>query len=214
MFGKPYHKIQTAFKRDEQGIIIPFNWTLSEFVYLQDNPWIWTEKIDGMNIRIHWDGEQVMIGGRSDNASIPADLITALYPYTDHATWKRMFPDADDVTLYGEGYGAGIQKGGGYRKDKGFILFDVNVGNWWLRDDSIAEVAAGFGLDVVPQVGVMSLNDAWKKIVLGGLTSAWPDVKIEGIVGRPQVPLFTRKGERLIAKLKLHDLEEYQAKNS
>lgn len=214
MFGRTYQKINTAFKRDDRNIIIPFDWSIPEFVYLQDNPWIWAEKIDGMNIRIHWNGQTVTIGGRSDNASIPGDLIAALKPYTDVDIWKRMFPDGDDVTLYGEGYGAGIQKGGSYRSDKGFILFDVRIGDWWLRDDSIEEVAAGFGLDVVPSAGVMSLNDAWKKIVLGGLTSAWPGVKIEGIVGRPEVPLLTRKGERLIVKLKLRDWEEYQSKIS
>lgn len=29
---------------------------MSEFDYLKDNTWIFTEKVDGTNIRIMWDG--------------------------------------------------------------------------------------------------------------------------------------------------------------
>lgn len=211
IFGPDYTKIHTAFKRDEKNVIIDGQWTLPEFVYLQDNPWIWMEKVDGTNIRLHWNGEKAVIGGRTDSASIPTFLLAALEPYTDPGTWKRMFPDGDDVTLYGEGYGARIQKVGHlYRKDAGFILFDVRIGDWWLRDESIREVADGFGLDVVPQMGAFTLNQAWHNIKEGNFTSRWEGVPIEGVVGRPEVPLFTRKGQRVITKLKMKDWQDYQ----
>lgn len=209
-FGPDYTKIHTAFKRDEKNVIIDGQWTLPEFVYLQGNPWIWTEKVDGTNIRLHWNGEKVMIGGRTGNAQIPTSLIAALEPYTDRETWARMFPDGSDVTVYGEGYGAGIQRGGHYRPDKSLVVFDVRIEDWWLRDESIKEVADGLGLDVVPQVGIFTPNEAWKYIKEGNLKSAWPDAPIEGIVGRPEVPLFDRKGQRVITKLKVKDWQDYQ----
>ena len=45
------------------------------------------------------------------------------------ANLGEVFPDGAAV-LYGEGYGAKIQKGGGnYRADQDFVLFDVRVGS-------------------------------------------------------------------------------------
>ena len=43
--------------------------------FLKDNQWNFTEKIDGTNIRVHWDGHKVMFGGRTDNAQIPTSLV-------------------------------------------------------------------------------------------------------------------------------------------
>lgn len=213
IFGPEYCKINTAFKRNERGVIIPGDWTLDEFIYLQDNDWTWTEKVDGTNIRLHWDGEKAVIGGRTDNAQIPASLITALEPYVDADKWKAVFPDADDVTVYGEGYGAGIQKGGGtYRKDKGLILFDVKVGRWWLKREDAEGIAESLGLHTVPAIGNASLSQAWKWIQDGSLESAWPGVAIEGIVGIPLVDLARRNGDRLIVKLKVKDWQDYQRK--
>lgn len=42
-----YPKINTLFKRDENNIIIPSEYTLSEFEYLKYCPFECTEKIDG-----------------------------------------------------------------------------------------------------------------------------------------------------------------------
>jgi hypothetical protein len=215
MFGPEYIKIQTAFKRDERNVIIPGDWTLPEFAYLADKDWIWTEKVDGTNIRLHWDGSKVTIGGRTDNAQVPATLIAALeaLSVTDPGRWKGIFPDADDVTVYGEGYGARIQSGGMYRPDQALIVFDVLVGRWWLTDESIADVAGKLGLDVVPQVETMSLERAWDHVTHGALISRWPGARIEGLVGRPAVPLFTRKGDRLIVKMKAKDWADYQRRS-
>jgi hypothetical protein len=209
MFGPEYCKIQTAFKRDERNVIMPGKWTLPEFAYLQDLPWRWTEKVDGTNIRLHWDGENVTIGGRTDSAMIPAHLLVALEPYTLAADWHRIFPDASDVTVYGEGYGPKIQNGGQYRDTPGFIVFDVRIGPWWLQDENVSDVAAKLGMEVVPSFGEHTLNEAWAAITEGKLVSHWRDAKPEGLVGRPAVELFTRKGERLIVKMKTKDWADY-----
>ena len=211
MFGPEYVKIHTAFKRDDRKVIIPGDWTLPEFAYLADNPWRWTEKIDGTNIRLRWNGIKLTIGGRTDTAQVPARLVAALSPLSDPGLWRSVFPDADDVTVYGEGYGAKIQSGGMYRPDQALIVFDVRIGGWWLMDDAVADVAGKLGLEVVPPVlpGV-SLADAWEVIKAGTLRSRWEGARIEGIVGRPAVDLFTRKGERIIVKLKARDWMDYE----
>ena len=81
-FGPTYPKIDTVFKRDaaRRFIIIPGDYSTPEFEYLADTPWGWTEKVDGTNIRLHWDGSEVTIGGRTDNAQVPSPLVANLRP--------------------------------------------------------------------------------------------------------------------------------------
>lgn len=210
VFGPEYHKIQTAFLRDERGIIIPDRFTLPEFEYLLDTPWCWTEKVDGTNIRVHFDGESITVGGRTDAAQIPGGLMFALGPLNHPPAWREAFADCDDVTLYGEGYGRGIQSGGQYRKDQEFILFDVRVGRWWLQREDVADVARKLGLDVVPCYGHFTLRRAIEVMQDNLLASHWPGAQVEGLVGTPAVPLFNRKGDRIITKLKVKDFEAYR----
>lgn len=214
MFGPEYPKIQTAFKRDDRGVIIPGEWSLPEFEYLANKPWRWSEKIDGTNIRLHWNGVDASIGGRTDNAQVPKPLTQNLQPQFEPALWKSIFEDADDVTVYGEGYGAKIQSGGMYRPDQSLIVFDVKVGRWWLKDEDVADVAKQLGLEVVPHIAEWTLEEAWSATRNAGYQSAWPDARVEGLVGRPAVELFNRKGERLMVKLKVKDWTDYQRRNA
>jgi hypothetical protein len=217
-FGPEYTKINSAFKRDmgNNGVIIPGDFAQEEFEFLQDNPWVWTEKIDGTNIRLHYDGESITVGGRTDAAQIPGGLLYALAPLNNPRLWAEVFPadpaEADfpvelreqiDVTVYGEGYGPKIQKNGHlYRSEPGFIVFDIRVGPWWLKRDAVADIATKLGLDLVPYVGVMTLNEAIAAVKSDSIRSAFPFVKPEGLVGTPLVPLRTRRGDRIVVKLK------------
>ena len=209
--SKEYAKIQTVFKRDmsNKGKIIEGSYSLPEFDYLKDNEWIWTEKVDGTNIRIDWvRSVGRKFDGKTDNAQIPAFLYKRL---------EELFPpekldaaikteDADLLTLYGEGYGAKIQKGGGNYKSDGvdFVLFDVLVGGWWLKREDVEKVANSLGIRVVPIVGKGTLKEAtvWTRT---GYISAWGDFEAEGLVMKPSVELQTRAGHRIITKIKHKD---------
>lgn len=204
-----YHKIQSLFKRDmasKRKNLIEGAWTLPEFEYLAGNRWTFTEKVDGTNIRVVADATgAVTFGGRTDNAQIPAPLVARLnerfLPLV--ATLAAKF--ADGVVLYGEGYGAKIQKGGGnYRPDQDFVLFDVRVGPWWLQRADVEDVAQTLGLDVVPVIGEGTLNDAIT-LCKDGIRSTWGDFEAEGIVARPKTELATRSGHRIITKVKCRD---------
>ena len=65
---EPYHKIQSIFKRDaENGYKFTSEYSCPEFEYLQNNEWEFTEKVDGTNIRIIWDGQDgLRIAGRTE----------------------------------------------------------------------------------------------------------------------------------------------------
>lgn len=202
---KEYHKIQTIFKRDLKGKIIESEYSCPEFEFLKDNEWIFTEKVDGTNIRIMFDKNQITFGGKTDNAQIPSFLVKYLQdkflPQIDK--FKEIFTNS--VCLYGEGYGAKIQKGGGnYRQDQSFVLFDIKIADWWLQRPDIITIATKMKIDVVPIIGRGTLQTLIDK-VKGGIKSTWGDFLAEGIVARPATELKTRSGERIITKLKFKD---------
>lgn len=78
---KEYHKIQTVFLRDPTTkfkTLLEGEFALPEFKYLANNKWVFTEKVDGTNIRVMFDGQQITFGGKTDDAQIPAFLVTRL----------------------------------------------------------------------------------------------------------------------------------------
>lgn len=204
-----FPKINTIWKRDERGRIIEGDYAMPEFAFLADCQWEWTEKVDGTNIRIGWDGAgNVAFGGRTDNAQLHAGLVAALREmFADVSLFEAQF-GTNAAVLHGEGYGAGIQKGGGnYSPEKTFVLYDVQVADWWLLRDDVAEVAERFALKIVPIVGVGPLSWAIAQ-VKAGVKSAWGDFPAEGLVGRPfGTELFARRGDRILAKIKAVDFE-------
>ncbi len=220
-----YPKIPGPFKRHvagpEKNKVIPWEWASPELEYLSDNQWFFTEKVDGTNIRVIWDGHRPTFAGRTNYAQIPAKLMTALHDMFPEELFEQKF-GSDKVILFGEGYGAGIQKGGGnYRKDNSFILFDVKIGDWWLTRTSVEDIADSLGINVVPIRFANTLIDAILTMADVKLFSTvtekvatYTDIATlpeslhlaEGMVGMPVVPMSNRKGERVIVKLKGCDL--------
>ncbi len=211
-----YPKIQTVFLRDPKTnykTMIEGKFALPEFAYLANNEWIFTEKVDGTNIRVMFEKGVLSFGGRTERAVIPRRLLKALENIFSPRRERliEMFGDSK-VCLYGEGYGAKIQKGEKYRPDQGFVLFDIKVGDHWLKRKNIEDIASKLGIEIVPVVGRGTLADM-VKIVKKGFVSAWGDFLAEGIVARPAIELFTRterriaNGKRIITKLKYKDFK-------
>jgi hypothetical protein len=207
-----YHKIDTVFKRDQatrHKTLLFGDYTHGVFAYLAGNEWVFTEKVDGTNIRVvvqpQAAGGGIAFGGKTDAAQIPATLIAILQARFDSQRERlnEMFPEG--ACLYGEGYGAKIQKcGGDYRPDQDFVLFDVRVGEWWLQRPAIEDIAGKLGLDVVPIIGSGTLHDM-VDMTKAGFKSQWGDFIAEGIVARPATELCTRDGRRIITKIKHRD---------
>ncbi len=203
-----YHKIDTIFERgadfrvNENALKSPVIGTISI--------WDVTEKIDGTNVRVMLsETGDVSFGGRSNNAQMPADLVVKLMGQFPAEKMKSALwiESPVSVVLYGEGYGAGIQKGGTYRPDKAFILFDVLVGGkWWLDRPALQDVAAKLGCEAVPYLGQMSLADI-VELVRTPFASKIGTALAEGIVAKPIETLFDRRGQRLVIKLKTKDFQ-------
>lgn len=210
-----YHKIDTVYQRDPETkhkSLIIGAWSKPAFGYLAKNEWVFTEKVDGTNIRIIITPPEprcfvtgaIEFCGKTDNASLPAPLVKRLE--------ERFLPQRDALfevfqnggCLYGEGYGAKIQSGGKYRPDQDFVLFDVTACGWWLERHNVEDVAGKFGLDVVPVVGRGNLHEMLE-IARHGFSSKWGNFTAEGIVARPSTELCDRAGRRIITKIKHRD---------
>lgn len=207
--NQEYHKIETLYNRDVKGTkkLIEGDFRNPVYSYLSSLNFMWTEKINGTNTRIYWDGHTISFGGRTDKAQIQPNLmkyLTETFSNTEtEELFEQMFGEKE-VILYGEGYGAGIQSGGNYRPDCSFILFDVKINGLWLEWDNVEEIGEAFGIDVVPVLGKGTLEEA-VKFVKTKPKSTIGTAPMEGIVARPLVGLCDRRGNRIIVKIKVED---------
>lgn len=211
---KTYEKIETIYARDIEGTkkLIPGEYRNETVKYLKDCEWIWTEKVDGTNIRVYWDGHSVTFGGRTDKAQIPAALVNRLNELFGGEENAQMFEQTfgeKEVILFGEGYGKKIQAmGSAYNPDGvDFILFDVCIGDNYQEREWVEETARAFGCGVVPVVGRGTLEWA-VEFVKGHHKSTLGDCEMEGLVCRPGRELRDRRGERVIVKIKWQDFRK------
>jgi hypothetical protein len=211
-------KNNPAYQSGRQSFIVG-DYAIPEFGNIKT--WLVQEKIDGINIRIEYCRERVIRGndlctilslefsGRTEEAILPHPLDDILFDHFTHVLLEQVFPlELDkikkEVILFGEGYGSRIQKGGGnYRKDQSFILFDVYVDGWWLKQDDVKKIADKLGISYAPIIGIMTEDEiaAYVKSKPLSLCSVIPQV-MEGIIARPEQLLLLRNGEPLMMKLK------------
>jgi len=226
-----YPKIETLFDRDPKTFkVLEDKIRLPEFLMVQK--WRITEKIDGTNVCICyktlWEhgadqfaesffdkGRIVDINGRTENAQMPTFLTNQLQRTFTIEKFQIAFPDLKPgitVTLYAEGYGPKIQKGGGnYRNDVSCRIFDVKIDKWWLEPDNIESVAEKMGVKTVPSLNDVTIEQAVQLIKSNPFSQVAlqdggnPDTRMEGIVARTVPLLLRRNGERLMWKLKRRD---------
>ena len=204
-----YIKIPNIYKRESYGKNRLLNgvYATDEIEYISREQWRWTEKVDGTNIRVIWDGYRVSFKGRTDKAEIPKHLLERLQTLFGGTANEEIFEQAfgkKEVILYGEGYGEKIQKHGNLYGEVDFILFDIKVDGLWLYFSSVEDIAKMLGLKSVPCVGVGTLEEA-VKYISSHPASRLRNYEMEGIVCRPIVPMYTRYGEPIRVKVKCCD---------
>lgn len=193
-----YPKINTLWKREiggkKKGTIMEGHYSEEEFISI--SRWLVTEKIDGMNTRIIYKDDAVTFGGRTDNAQIPLRLLLVLQKHFTVEKFKEIFPyPSKQITIFGEGFGVGIQEPHGrrYDPDKNRIaIFDIAIesdnGLIWLEMDSIKDISYKFGVIPVPVIGIegvsftlgrakskeLSMMSVTEQIVEGYVCTAYP----------------------------------------
>lgn len=210
-----YPKIETLYVRDANTFRVTDELRLPEFGLI--NRWLVTEKIDGTNIRIFFEaGVGIAFGGRTDAAQMPTFLLSHLQETFTTERIATAFEPGTSGILFGEGYGAKIQKrGGNYRPSAGFRLIDVYVKGdergWWLNWDSVEDIACKLDIGTVPVLMRSgTLQEAVSILRMHSqvaATEAQNEIEQEGIVARTDPLLFIRDGRRLMWKLKVKDYE-------
>lgn len=194
---------------------------------------IWDGGIEGSTINgVKFN---VRIVGKTDNAQIPKNLLKHMQEkYPDEkvlaALGLKEFIPIDEwelehnwltyeqipniYTIYGEGYGEGIQSGGWYIKGGNeFIVFDVKVNDIYLKTEARDEIATKLGAPIVPLIGYFTLDEAIDFVRKGfrSVVAENPEVKMaEGLVLRTDLGLRNRMGKRLIVKVKYEDFQKYR----
>ena len=208
-----YNKISNIYKRESERPcnLIEGDYLKESYSYLKDLEWVATEKIDGTNIGVVWNGYEISYQGRTEKSQMQKNVVAVLDTMFSNDTIEiieEIFGESE-VVFFGEAFGGNIQKPGRlYREEVSFILFDiyyVSSGNYLPRE-SVEEIGARLDLEVVPIMMTGTLEEI-VNFVKSGPTSlvAKEHLKIEGVVATPIVPLRERDGKRIIVKIKCRD---------
>ena len=205
---KEYQKINNIFEFGEKyrtilGIIEPYK-------SLKDLIWQGTEKIDGTNIRIYWDGHNITFAGRTNNADNPKELsnyLTKLF-LTDEMEYvfEQIFGEKETY-IFGEGFGNKIQSGGDYG-EIGFIIFDINIDGFDLKRSDIDDIASRLGLPSVPVRFEGTLEEAIYWVSEHHMSSLGNgNHEVEGLVLVPKnIQLYDNKHKLIKCKCKYRDM--------
>lgn len=207
---REYHKIETLFVFDQATKkFIVGNFYNNNVEILKDNKWDFTEKIDGTNFRIYWDGHKLTYAGRTDNAEFSkeqVDYITTNLVNEDiENVFEQKFQEKE-VMVYGELFGNKIQNGYLYTNNQGldFRVFDIEIDSIFLTYRSMSILAEELGYKSVPVVLVGTIQDGID-YVLSHEISTFSTAKLEGLIGKPVGDFRDRLGKRIVVKIKRRD---------
>ena len=215
---KPYASIETVFTRDKETNKLNFGEIrMPEVECVRE--WTISEKVDGTNIRVIYTLDGIQVKGRTDKADLPSeaeDVVLRSTPLHQKAInyftayRERDLPLEWSVTLYGELYGPGINKGGVYSPVKKFRAFDLLLGeSWWTDDDEMRRICLDLGVPTMPRLAniekIPTTKDELLSIIPYSLVAEndnnTQSVVAEGIVGKPSHVLLDRHGHRVMWKL-------------
>src|SRR5574344_194303 len=170
-----------------------------------------TEKIDGTSAHI---------GYNSDTDTFDTYAGTQGFKFyeqykTDY--WKNKLENfcenhrTNQIVIFGEWYGGGIQGNHFYGEEKKFIAFDIKIGDVWLNVQNASLVATGLGLAFVPFEIVDTDEESLIKVRSKPseiAKRAGIDHIREGVVLHPLEEFRSNNMERVICKYKNAEFSE------
>jgi hypothetical protein len=202
-----YPKIQSPFKRNDKKEFIS-EWSLDVFKYLQDNLFHVYEKLDGMNIRVYWNGYTVSFAGKSDNTEFTTEQLT----YLQQTFKPEHFNGLEPCYLFGELVGKDCHTNRYNLKDVRFFLFDLYriSTRSWQTDEFIKYMADKIGIKCIETVVTGRLNQIIKIIRYTSIDNVpdsdyFPLFQSEGVILRPTTSILLPNEDRVITKLKFND---------
>lgn len=207
---KEYHKIETLFRFNNDTKKYTNEFYNKNVEILKDNQWLFTEKIDGTNLRIYWNGHKLQYGGRTNNAQFSKQqidyILENLIDEDIETIFEQKFQDVE-VYVFGELFGVKIQNGGLYTEGQGiaFRVFDIEVDGIMLTYDSMVVLATELSYDYVPLACIGTIEEGIKYVMTHDI-SIFSSAKLEGVVGKPIGDFRDRLGKRIVVKIKKRDL--------
>lgn len=213
-----YQKIETLFKFDNATKTYLPEFYNPYVEYLKDNAWICSEKIDGTNVQVEYDGHRVSFHGRTERTDFPKEVLAVLTEtFADsEVEFEQLFGDKH-VILFMECYGGKIQ-GGLYGGKERLIGFDVMVNGCYLDKMIIKDIFDKFGVETVVFFGVPKLEmaidmvkdlafDPTDKCAISPHCEKGTTVR-EGLVCVPAMRIYDNQGKRIIVKIKARDMKK------
>lgn len=223
-----YPKITSPFKRTDNksktvNVGVWFD-EYAEFFGENETPFYATEKVDGTNLNIIYDGNHVHYTGHTDKTVWNPEVeewIKNNFNANFEQICEQLFGE-NEIRLCGELIGPKIQSNFYKLEDYKFILFDIHndTTNTWWRREKVEEIAKELNLDIVPLVmnkfSFANLSTESKNSLMGWTyilqnnvkleSKINKDVEIEGFVVRPLMEILKANGERVIYKIKIKDI--------
>lgn len=211
---REYTKIANIFEFDEAyRTVLGLNPVCK---LLKDIQWIGTEKVDGTNVRIYWDGYDIQIAGRKNGKSkLPDHLVTYLESIFKTKEMEYVFEQIfgeKEAYLFGEGFGYKVQADGDKYVDSNevdFILFDVNIDGWDLDKTKVKDIATRLNLKCVPIVFTGTLDEAIEFVKQHNMSTLGKgEHEMEGLVLEPTIQLYTKDKKPVKYKCRYNDLKK------
>lgn len=222
-----YPKITSPFKRTDEK-----SKTVNTLVWFDDYaqffgegglPFYATEKVDGTNCNIIYDGNHISYTGHTDKTVWNPEVEEWIKSKFQTSEFEQMCEQRfgeNEIKLCGELIGPKIQNNFYKLEDYKFILFDIHndTSNTWWNRWIVEENAKELNLDIVPLIGGSNFTDlpseckntlrGWTNLLqnIDFISKINRDVEIEGFVVRPLMELLKANGERVIYKIKIKDI--------
>lgn len=178
--------------------------------YMNDETeWTVSEKLDGTNTRIIWDGYKLKVKGRTSASQLQGFQQELLAKLTENGNYvfDELFGEKP-VTIFGETIGEKIQKNP-YNVTGDFLVFDILIDNVWLTYDQVKEYSEQLGLHYNEHHSIRGWDNVLTEFEDRANDAEKHNFYFEGLVAVPYHMPLDRLGNRVITKIKVADFEQF-----
>ena len=166
-----------------------------------------SEKIDGTSVGLVWDGERISFVGHTEKSEFSPRYLEYLKNTFGTSEFESVIEEIfrdKPVTIYGEGISKDYNVHYGFPEGN-FIMYDIqNSDGVFYNREAVKEIAKKLDL-LYPWEEVMTLKEAIEFIKTRPDSKLNPQYKMEGLVVRAPLELYTNNFDRVICKVKVKD---------